>query len=178
MRVLPGALLSDRIQLRFCSWLQNSISTHRAASDRLGPRAHSAHSVSGCSPPVHAGAATRSLSAPATPPVFSRFHQFNLWENAIAASCAGAVTPLHPVARINSARPLLFSDDALSSLSLRCALFAIESGPANEVACSAASLLYPKHRVARVSRLIGKSDTTLKTLPWQVAVRGRSCFAT
>jgi len=60
--------------------------------------------------------------------------------------------------------------------SLRVVCF--EPGPANEVACSAASLLYPQHRVARVSRLIGKSDTTLKPLPWQVAFRGRSCFAT
>jgi hypothetical protein len=178
MRVLPDALLFD--SFHYGSTLGCRTRFRLIARPQTGPVQDkiSTFRFRLLSLPLHAGAAIRLQSAPATPPVFSRFQPFNLWENATAASRAGAVTPLHPVARIYSARPLLFSDDALSFVSLRCAFICFEPGPANEVACSAASLLSPSHRVARVSRLIGKFDTTLKAVPWQVAERGRSWFAT
>lgn len=47
------------------------------------------------------------------------FHSLSLCENAIAASYAEAVNQPHPIAGIDSAKPLLFSDDALSYASLR-----------------------------------------------------------
>jgi hypothetical protein len=42
---------------------------------------------------------------------------------------------------------------------------------ATKLPCSAASLLYPS-RVARISRLIGKSDTTVNRHGWQVYFAG------
>jgi len=47
------------------------------------------------------------------------FQQLNPCENAIAAFYTGVVSQPHPVAEAPSARPLLFSGDALSYMSFR-----------------------------------------------------------
>jgi len=62
-------------------------------------------------------ARTLSASVGARQPLW--FHPLSLFENAIAASYAGVVNQLHPTAGLDPARPLLFSDDALSYVSLR-----------------------------------------------------------
>jgi hypothetical protein len=51
-----------------------------------------------------------------------------------------------------------------------CSLLRIDPDAA-KLPCSAASLLYPS-RVARISRLIGKSDTTVNRDGWQVHFSG------
>ncbi len=108
---------------------------------------------------------------PTDAPPGAYFHHLTLCENALAALFAGVVHLLHPLAGIDSARPLLFSGDAISYMSngrtqstlndLNCLAMFL---------CSTASLLYPC-RVARVSRLIGNSDTTAKAHHWQEGQR-------
>jgi hypothetical protein len=53
---------------------------------------------------------------PADAPSGACFHQSTLCENALAALYAGVVYPLHPLAGVDSARPLLFSGNAISYL--------------------------------------------------------------
>jgi hypothetical protein len=66
----------------------------------------------------------------------------NHCENAIAASNAGVIPQLHPGAGIDSARLLLFSGDALSYVSFATHR-PVRTELPDEIACSAASLLYP-----------------------------------
>ena len=47
------------------------------------------------------------------------FNPLSLLENAIAALSVGAVNQLHPTAGVFPAQPLLFSENALSYVSLR-----------------------------------------------------------
>jgi hypothetical protein len=104
---------------------------------------------------------------PADAPSGAYFHQSTLCENALAALYAGVVHPLHPLAGVDSARLLLFSGNAISYMSNRRTQCILKN--LNCLAmflCSTASLLYPC-RVARVSRLIGNSDSTAKAHHWQ-----------
>jgi hypothetical protein len=81
---------------------------------------------------------------PADAPPGVCFHHSTLCENALAALFAGVVYPLYPLAGIDSARPLLFSGDAISYVSNHRA-----QSPLNDLnclamfLCSTASLLYP-----------------------------------
>jgi hypothetical protein len=92
---------------------------------------------------MRACTASGNVIEPAAAPLSPRFYYLNPCEYAIAASYAGAVFQLQPIAGIDSARPLLFSGDALSYVSIR------KEQPEYERVCktkcdySAASLLYP-----------------------------------
>ena len=104
---------------------------------------------------------------PADAPSGACFHQSTLCENALAALYAGVVYPLHPLAGVDSARPLLFSGNAISYMSNRRTQSTLKDPNCLAMfLCSTASLLYPC-RVARVSRLIGNSDSTAKAHHWQ-----------
>jgi hypothetical protein len=85
-------------------------------------------------------------------------------ENAIAASNAGVVNQLSPTAGRFPAQPLLFSEDALSYISLRHAQLDRNQTAGRCFPGSAANTLYPIPRVACVSRLIGNSDSTGKAI--------------
>jgi hypothetical protein len=105
---------------------------------------------------------------PADAPSGACFHHSTLCENALAALFAGVVYPLHPLAGIDSARLLLFSGDAISYMSNRRTQSTLKDPNCLAMfLCSTASLLYPYAWVARVSRLIGNSDTTAKAYHWQ-----------
>jgi hypothetical protein len=105
---------------------------------------------------------------PADAPSGACFHHSTLCENALAALFAGVVHPLHPLAGIDSARLLLFSGDAISYMSNRRTQSTLKDlNCLAMLLCSTASLLYPYAWVARVSRLIGNSDTTAKAHHWQ-----------
>ena len=116
-------------------------------------------------PSGNSGQATlRPADAPEVRPLTTR----PSLENALAASYAGVVHPLHALAGIDSARPLLFSGDAISYVSKRRA----QSTPnflncAGDVSLLNGELALPVLWVARVSRLIGNSDTTAKAHHWQ-----------
>ncbi len=71
----------------------------------------------------------------------------------------------HPVVRIVTMRPAPFSGDASLMKTLPLADSQKMNCPAKSP-CSAASLLCP-FRVARVSRLIGNSHTTVNSIGWQ-----------
>ena len=73
---------------------------------------------------------------------------------------------LHPVVRIVTIRPAPFSGDAFPMKTLPLA-DCHEMTCSAKFPCSAASLLSP-FRVARVSRLIGNSHTTVNSCGWQV----------
>ncbi len=88
----------------------------------------------------------------------------------------GVVNQLHPVAEIQSARPLLFSGDALPYVSLSPRTFLLDQILPGEDCLLGGELALPDSRVARVSRLIGNSDTTAKQKAWQVWVSGGSLF--
>ena len=83
-------------------------------------------------------------------------------ENALAASCAGVVHQLHPLAGIDSARLLLFSGDAISYVSKSSAQSSLNDlNCTGDVSLLNGELALPVSWVARVSRLIGNSDTTV-----------------
>ena len=96
----------------------------------------------------------------------------NLCENAVAAPRAGVPEKqLHPVVRIVTVRSVPFSGNAfLWELSPFADCY--EMNCAAKIPCLAASLLSP-FRVARVSRLIGKTDSTVKSCGWQVRCASR-----
>jgi hypothetical protein len=113
------------------------------------------------------GASCQAHLQPADAPPGACFHQSTHCENALAALYAGVVYPLHPLAGVDSARLLLFSGNAISYMSncrTQCTLRALNC--LAMFLCSTASLLYPCW-VARVSRLIGNSDSTAKAHHWQ-----------
>ena len=89
----------------------------------------------------------------------------DLWENALSASCPGAVKQTHPVDRIVTMRLARSSVDAVPMGALPVAV-CDEMNCTAKFPCPAASLLSPI-RVARVSRLIGNFDTTAKPRGWQ-----------
>jgi hypothetical protein len=60
------------------------------------------------------GASCQADLQPADAPPGACFHQSTHCENALAALYAGVVYPLHPLAGVDSARPLLFSGNAIS----------------------------------------------------------------
>jgi hypothetical protein len=96
-------------------------------------------------------------------------------ENAIAASWAEMAIQSHPIAEIDSARRSAFLSDALSYVSLRHVHpksrdLTGEIYLAQRRACSTPW-------VARVSRLIGNSDTTAKPNAWQVRAVGATFFS-
>jgi hypothetical protein len=96
------------------------------------------------------------------------FHHSTLCENALAASCAGVVHQLHPLAGIDAARLLLFSGDAISYVSKRSAQSNLNDlNCTGDVSLLNGELALPVSWVARVSRLIGNSDTTAKAHHWQ-----------
>ncbi len=92
---------------------------------------------------IRASRQTAPQPANALPCAYS--HHLTLCENALAASFAGVVHPLHPLAGIDSARLLLFSGDAISYVSncrTQSTTFTI-STVWRLFLCSTASLLYP-----------------------------------
>ena len=89
----------------------------------------------------------------------------DLWENALSASCPGAVKQTHPVDRIVTMRLARSSVDAVPMGALPVAV-CDEMNCTAKFPCPAASLLSPI-LVARVSRLIGNFDTTAKPRGWQ-----------
>jgi hypothetical protein len=115
-----------------------------------------------------AGASNQAALQPANAPQCACFHHSTLCENALAASFAGVTHQLHPLAGIHSARLLLFSGDAISYVSNRRAQSTLEpSQLLGDVSLLNGELALPMPRVARVSRLIGNSDTTAKVHHWQ-----------
>jgi hypothetical protein len=108
-----------------------------------------------------ADASDRAAKQPLDAPPCACFHHSTLCENALAASCAGVVHLLYPLAGIDSARLLLFSGDAISYVSKHRAQLADKplSLP-GDVSLLDGELALPMSWVARVSRLIGNSDTT------------------
>jgi len=95
----------------------------------------------------------------------------NHCDNALAASNAGVISQLHPITGIDSARLLLFSGDALSYMSYRRAQTG-KNGTGGRNFFAPRRACSTHIRVARVSRLIGNSDTTAKTCLWQEGVLG------
>ena len=120
--------------------------------------------------------AKQAVNKPANSPQSPLSHLLNHCDNAPAASNTGVILQLHPITGIDSARLLLFSGDALSYMSYRRA----QTG---KNGTGGRSFLAPRRacsthiRVARVSRLIGNSDTTAKICLWQVALwwQGVTC---
>ena len=89
------------------------------------------------------------------------------------------ISQLHPVAGIDSARLLLFSGDALSYVSFRRAQPG-KNGTAGRNFLAPRRACSTHIRVARVSRLIGNSDTTAEDMPvasglWGVEVTCGGC---
>ena len=80
------------------------------------------------------------------------------------------VHQLHQLTGFDSARPLLFSGDAISYVSNRRAQSTLKrSQLIGDVSLLYGELALPMLWVARVSRLIGNSDTTAKAQHWQGA---------
>ena len=95
------------------------------------------------------------------------FHHLTLCENALAACLWGVVQPLHPLTgvvpcgcRISQVMPFLYEQSPHTAhfqpSHLRC-----------DVSLLNGELARPISGVARVSRLIGNSDTTAKACHWQ-----------
>jgi hypothetical protein len=150
MRVLPGTLLFDALKSAFRESLRSCFSL--TFCFRLGRKMRQTPSSfppdSKQAPPyfVHAGKhrfrqrylAGRCASVSA----------FLLLEPLRGRDChfiCGSRFQLHPIAGIYSARPLLFSGDALSYVSLRKEQPRYERDCKTKCDCSAASLLYPQH---------------------------------
>jgi hypothetical protein len=90
------------------------------------------------------GTSDQAVLQPADAPPCACFHHSTLCENALAASFAGVVHPLHPLAGIDSARLLLFSGDAISYVSNRRAQSTLNDLNCSAMfLCSTASLLSP-----------------------------------
>ena len=120
--------------------------------------------------------AKQAVNKPANSPQSPLSHLLNHCDNALAASNTGVIPQLHPIPGIDSARLLLFSGDALSYMSYRRAQTGKNgTGGRNFLAPRRACSTHI--RVARVSRLIGNSDTTAKICLWQVALwwQGVTC---
>jgi hypothetical protein len=125
MRVLPDALLFASLKTGFAIGCRLQISAARAVAGPVWFRSIIERSTS-CCIVCASGQITSPANLATRPPrrISLQFHLVRLWENANAALRAREVDSLRPFAGADSARPLLFSDDALSYVSLRHALFA------------------------------------------------------
>ncbi len=121
--------------------------------------------------PIRAPRQTALQPANALPCAYS--HHLTLCENALAASFAGVVHPLHPLAGIDSARLLLFSGDAISyvsncrtqSTSLRSKLFG-DCFFALRRACSTHALGGPRQPLDRQLRYYSEGPPLARGLKW------------
>jgi hypothetical protein len=168
MRVLPGALLSGALIYAFCYGLRSSI----PLLEFPPRRPESAADARQRKPSQKIGAAVSAHAGKCLQRRVSVSHLLNHCENAIAASNAGVIP--RSIQTPGSIRRgfCFFSGDVLSYLSLRRAQ-PVMNGTAWRNVLAPRRACSPHVWVARVSRLIGISDTTAKIYPWQVDVWGR-----